>query len=409
MTSLRERVSWFDTSMAALGVAAVGAGMGQFAITAVIGDVAAAYGTPGAGTDLSQQLGLTGTAIGVALAIIRLTSIFSLPAASLADRFGRRPVLLTSVVVGLSLTVASVAAPGFWWWVAIVAFARPWLSTTNAVNGVAAAEGVRTKHRSWALAWIAAAYAIGSGAVSVPRPLLPDGHQPVMLLAGAALLTLPWLWRAVREPPIAARSDEPVQGLPGFVPAAHRGNVVRLVVIAACLALATGPGYTYVFLYGEGILGLSRATMSGVVLAAGPIGLVGLLLGRWMADVLGRRPGVAVGLVGTAAGFAASYQGSPPLLVLGYLFGLAAGAAIGPGIGALSAEAFPTPIRATVAGWVAAAGVVGAVLGLALFGMLADAVGFGGAASLLAVVSALGALALLGLPETRGLELDHAP
>lgn len=406
MTSLRERLGWFDASMAALGVAAIGSGMGQFAITAVIGDVAAAYGTPGAGQELGDQLGLTGTTIGIALAIIRLASMASLPAASMADRFGRRPLVLGSLVVGLGLTVASVLAPGFWWWVALVALARPWLSTTNAVTGVVAAEAVTTRHRSWALAWIATAYAVGTGLVSIPRPFLPPGYRPVMLLAGVVLFAVPWLWRHVNEPPIAARGVDDVPGVPGAVPVAHRANLARLVVVSAGLALSTGPGYTYVFLYGERILGLSRGTMSIVVLGAAPIGLVGLLVGRWIADAHGRRPGVAIGLVGVAAGFAATYQGSPVLLVTGYLFGITAGAAIGPALGAMGAEVFPTRIRATVAGWAAAAGVLGAVAGLALFGILADAMGFGGAAAVLAAVTTTATAAVLGIPETRHRELD---
>lgn len=397
---------WLDGAMVALGVVALGSAMGQFAITAVIGDVARQFGAPGAGADLSRQLGLTGTTIGIALALIRLASLASLPGAALADRFGRRRVLLATLAVGLSLTVGSALAPGFWWWVAIVAVARPWLSTTNAVAGVSAAEAVSSRHRTWALSFIAAAYAVGTGAVSIPRSFLPDGFQWVMLLAGLPLLAVPWLLRVVREPPIAARTHADPPGLPGAVPAAHVGALARLVAVTGSLAVATGPGFTYVFLFGEGILGLSPATMSVVVLLAGPVGLVGLLLGRWLADATGRRPAVTVGLVGSGVGFAAAYQGTPVLLLVGYLVGIMAGAAIGPGLGALSAELFPTTIRATVAGWLAAAGVVGAVIGLASFGALADLVGFGGAAVTLAVVPVVACAALLGLDETCGRELD---
>ncbi len=398
---------WLDGAMAALGVVALGAAMGQFAITAVIGDVARQFGAPGAGQDLSRELGLTGTTIGIALALIRLASLASLPGAALADRLGRRRILLASLVIGLSLTVASALAPSFWWWVAIVAFARPWLSVTNAVAGVSAAESVATRHRTWAVSFIAAAYAIGTGAVSIPRSVLPPGYEWVMLLAGLPLLALPWLRRAVHEPAIAAGQVHPQAGLPGRVPAGHAANLGRLVAITAGLAVATGPGFTYVFLFGEGILGFSPGTMAVIVLLAGPVGLVGLLLGRWLADAAGRRPAIVVGLVGIAIGFAAAYQGTQGLLVFGYLSGILAGAAIGPGLGAVSAELFPTSIRATVAGWLAASGVVGAVIGLAAFGTLADMMGFGGAALVLAGVPVLATVAVVGLPETRDVELDH--
>ena len=48
-----------------------------------------------AATDVAAQIGLPATTLGIALALIRLASLFSLPAAALADRFGRRNLLLT--------------------------------------------------------------------------------------------------------------------------------------------------------------------------------------------------------------------------------------------------------------------------------------------------------------------------
>jgi len=405
--------SWITPSLASAAIIAAASGMGQFAITAVIGDVAAAFGTPGAGSDLSAQLGVQATTLGIALAVIRLASLGSLPGAALADHLGRRRVLLVALTVGLVLTGASALAGSFWAWVALVALARPWLSTINAVGGVVAAEEVSSRYRSWAIGLIAASYGLGSGIISIGRSLLPPGFRPVMLATLVPLLALPWLWRTLAEPPVAERAhvDDGLRSLPGRVPTPLVPDLLRLVLVTFGIAVATGPGFTYVFVYGESILDLSRATMAGVVLAAGPVGLVGLLLGRWLADTTGRRPAIALGLVGSAAGFAGTYSGAVPLMFAGYLVGVLAGGALGPGLGALGAEAFPTRVRATVAGWLAAAGVVGAVVGLAAFGALADATGgFGGAAALLALVPIAALLALRGLPETRGWELEgHAP
>ncbi len=405
--------SWITPSLASAALIAAASGMGQFAITAVIGDVAVAFGEPGAGSDLTSQIGLRATTLGIALAVIRLASLASLPGAALADQFGRRRVLLVAMTVGLVLTGSSAAAGSFWAWVGLVAIARPWLSTINAVGGVVAAEEVTARHRSWAVGLLAATYGLGSGLISIGRSLLPQGFRPVMLATMLPLLALPWLWRTLVEPRVAERAhvdravDEGVRQLPGRVPRAHVPDLARLLAVTAGIAVATGPGFTYVFVYGESILGLGRTTMALVVLGAGPVGLVGLLLGRWLADRAGRRVGIAVGLVGTALGFAGTYSGAVPLMFAGYLTGVLAGAALGPGLGAAGAEVFPTRIRATVAGWLAAAGVLGAVVGLAAFGALADLTGgFGGAAAVLALVPIAALTGLVGLPETRGWELD---
>ncbi len=413
-TSTRQpgRLAWLTPSLAAAAGASAASGLAGFAVTAVIGDVASTFGAPGAGQDVAAQIGLTGTTLGVALACIRLASLGALPASALADRLGRRGTLLGAMAVGLAMTALGALAPSFWWWVAAVAFARPFLSTVNNLAGVVAAEETTSRHRSWALALIGASYGLGAGVVPLLRGALSGAsYRLTTSLVLVPLVVLPWLARSLQEPAVYTRvAHRPASRrarVLGTVPAAHRGRLALLLVTTAALSLATGPGFTYVVVYAEQVLGASTTTTATLVLAAGPVGALGLLTGRWLADRAGRRPAAALALVVTAGGLATAYTGSLPLLVVGYLVSLAAAAAFGTPVGALAAEAFPTSIRATVAGWAAASGVLGAVAGLAAFGVLADATGgFGGAARILAVAVALGALPLAWLPETRGHELD---
>lgn len=406
------RLAWLTSSLRAAAWASVASGLAAFAVTAVIGDVASTFGTPGAGQDLTAQLGLTGTTLGVALATIRLASLGTLPASALADRVGRRRMLLGALTVGLSLTALGALAPGFWWWVVAVALARPFLSTVNSLSGVVAAEETASAHRSWALALIGAAYGLGAGTVPVLRGLLPGvSYRVVTALVLVPLVAVPWLARRLHEPAVYERASRVTTPRPlrvlGTVPVGHRGRLVLLLLTTGALSLATGPGFTYVVVYAEGILGASTTTTAGLILAAGPVGALGLLAGRWLGDRAGRRPAAALALLGTAGGLVTAYSGSLPLLLLGYLVAIASAAAFGTPAGALAAEAFPTSIRATVAGWVTASGVLGAVAGLAAFGILADVTGgFAGSARTLAVVVALGAVPLAALPETLGRELD---
>lgn len=406
------RLHWITPSLWAAAAASVGSGLAGFAVTAVIGDVAETFGAPGAGTDITDQIGLTGTTLGVALATIRLASLGALPASALADRIGRRTTLLVALAVGLGLTALGATAPGFWWWVAAVALARPFLSTVNNLSGVVAAEETTSRHRSWALAIIGAAYGLGAGVVPLLRGAMPDvSYRLVTGLVLVPLLAVPLLARMLAEPTVYERASQQPGSrrarVLGTVPSAHRGRLAVLLVATGALALATGPGFTYVIVYAEQVLGASTAMTAGLVLTAGPVGAVGLLVGRWLGDRVGRRPAAAIALAASAGGLATAYSGALGRLVVGYLVAIAAAAAFGTPAGALAAEAFPTSIRATVAGWVAASGVLGAVVGLAAFGMLADLTGgFADAARLLAFVVALGVVPLWWLPETRGRELD---
>ncbi len=101
------------------------------------------------------------------------------------------------------------------------------------------------------------------------------------------------------------------------------------------------------------------------------------------------------------------YSGFGPWSVLaGYPLALMGQAAYGPPAGALDAELFRTENRATVAGWLAVAGVLGASAGLLVFGLLWEVIGF--AATALVLFAPVGVLAwlYLVLPETRHRELD---
>lgn len=403
------RPGWLGPAVLGAGAISAASGFAQFTVTAVIGDVAAGFGTAGASTDVLREIGVTGTTLGVALALIRLAGLAALPATALADRLGRRRVLLTALVVGLALTAASGGAPTFWIWVALVTLARPWLSTVNAVAGVLAAEETASKDRTAAIALISAAYGLGAGAVAVLRTVLADdAWRPAMLLSAAALLVVPLLARLVRESPIfiGVRASGPAMGRLGAVPPAQRRRLLLLAAITAGMGVATGPGFTYLFVYGERVVGASSGTMSLLVLGAGPTGLVGLLAGRWAADRLGRRPTIAVAMVATAGSVAVAYSGTFTALAVGYLVGITVSAAFGPAMGALVAESFPTSTRSTATGWLGGAGVLGAVAGLAAYGMLVDTMGGFGPAAMLLMVPVIALVPLLaGLAETRGNEL----
>jgi MFS family permease len=402
------RPTWLTVPMITVSALSVAAGVGQFAVTTVIGDVAAHFGEPGAGDEAIAQLGLPTTTIGIALAIIRLASLASLPAAAMADRLGRRTVLLTVAAFGLALTSLSALAPGFWWYVAMVAFARPALSTVNALAGVVAAEEADSRGRSAALALIAAAYGLGSGIVSIGRGLLPEAtsFRVVMAFSLIPLLLLPLLARKVREPSIASRRG-PAVGLPGRVPRAYAGRVALLAGLTGTVALATGPGFTYLFVYGEGVLGASPLLLSTLVLGAGPAGLTGILIGRWGADHLGRTLTAGASMAATGGSVAYAYAGQPRDLIIGYLLAITASSSFAPPTGALVAELVPTAIRATVAGWETVAGVLGAVVGLTSFGVLADLTGgFSAAARMIGILLAVVAIGFWWLPETLGVELE---
>jgi len=410
---------WHHPAILALAATALASGFAQFAATAALGDIARAFGKEtGAGDSVVAQVGLSGTTLGIGLAIIRLASLGGLPLAALGDRIGRRRVLLNTVAAGLAITAVAALSPGYWWFVALFALARPLLSATNALDAVVAAEETQTRDRAKAIALVTAGYGIGAGLTALVRGVAGEGlgFRGLFALALVALAATPLLARWLEEPDryqrLRVAADPGSAAIQprvlGRIRAELRPCLRLLAVLAFAIAFVTGPANTFLFVYAENALGMSRSATAALVLAAGPVGLAGLLLGRWGADTLGRRRTAGGTQAVVALACMLTYSGSRPAVAAGYLLGILAASAYGPSFGALSAELFPTSVRATAAGWLLAAGVVGAVTGLVAFGRLADVLAsFGGAAVLIAAPVVVASLLFTRLPETRGLELEQ--
>ena len=410
---------WRHPAILAVAAATVAAGFAQFGATTALGDVARAFGQAGEGASATAKVGLSGTTLGVGLAIVRLASLASLPLAALADSHGRRRVLLGCVGGGLAATALAALSPGYWWFVALFALGRPMLSATNAIAGVVAAEETRSRDRAKAIGLVTAGYGLGAGLTALVRGVAGEGlgFRGLFALALVPLAATPLLARRLEEPdryqrlraaenPQLAVTPPPVLGR---VPAGVRPRLWLLAALAFAIAFVTGPVNTFLFVYAENALGMSRSSTAAMVLAAGPVGLAGLVVGRWAADRLGRRVTAAGTQALVALAGMLTYSGSRAAVASGYLLAILVASAYAPSFGALGAELFPTGARATAAGWLVAAGVVGAVAGLVAFGLLTDALdSFATAAVLICAPVVLTCVLFARLPETRGLELEQS-
>jgi MFS family permease len=395
-----------------VALAALAGGFGQFGAVAALGDVAKGFGQVTHGTTIAEQAGLSGTVLGVGLAVIRLASLGGLPVAALADRLGRRRVLLTTIAIGLALTALAAISPGYWWFVAIFAVGRPFLSGGDAVALVSAAEQTSKDDRSKAVALVAAGYGVGAGLTAIIHSvgLGRLGFRGLFALALVPLASLGLLRRWISEPDrfsATASSKRPLPVL-GAVGPRFRRRLGLVAAVGFTVSVITGPANSFVFLYAQNIVHQAGYVTALMVVGAGAAGLVGLLIGQWLADHLGRRPTASLGMVGIAGFGVLAYSGSAGALVAGYVCGVLAGSVLAPAAGAMVNELFPTSVRASVGGWWIAAGVAGAAAGLLIFGSVADVKNqFGLAASITFLPAAAAAGLFWLLPETRELELER--
>ncbi len=401
---------WTEPAVVSVALVAAAAGFGQFGLTSTLGSVADHFGHVMKGSTIADQAGLSGTRLGLGLATVRLASLAGLPLAGLADRVGRRKLMLVSCGLGLAVTVASAFSPGYWWFVFIFALGRPFLSATAAVSQVEAAEQTASAERASAVALVAAGYSVGAGLTAVIYFLSGSaiGYRGILLLAIIPLMALPLLGRRVTEPDRFTRAAASrVAKLPGLgaVARPYRSRLLVVTTVAFGLAVITGPATSFVYIYAQNVKRIPGFALAGMVVAAAVLGLGGLILGRFLADRVGRRPTAAGAIMCIGATSILCYSGSRVALVAGYLAGITAAGTFAPAGGAFANELFPTSVRASVAGWNVVGSVLGAVAGLVVFGAVADVGNRFATASVVTFLPAMAISALIYLlPETRGHE-----
>lgn len=370
-----DRVTW------ALAGLALFAGFAQFGAVASLADVAKHFGHVSTSASLASQVGLSGSVLGLGLALLRIASLGALPLASLADRLGRIRLVRLTLWLGLSVTAAAALSPNYWIFVACFALGRPVLSTASTLLQVMTVELSSTASRVGRLAVVGAGAGAGAGLSAILHGAIRSSgsFRWLFALAIVPVVAVGAVLRLVPEPPTR---DTTLLARIGVVSHEYRGSLWRVALVVGVLGMIGGPANGFVFVYGESILHISPPKVALMVTFAAVTGLVGLVLSRWLAQRWGRRTTAAAGLLASGLSATLAYGGGKTLFVAGYLVGVGAAGLVTPVITALGTEIFPHHVRATAAGWLVVAGVVGATLGLALFGGVGDVIHATGSAAL---------------------------
>ncbi|CAL9368119.1 Sialic acid transporter NanT [Streptomyces sp. enrichment culture] len=369
------------------------------------------FGLDSGQTGLLTTVTLVVSAIGGALAGV------------LADRIGRVRALLLTVITYAVFTVACGFAPDYGTLLVFRALQGLGFGGEWAVGAILVAEYAGARHRGRTLGAVQSAWAVGWGlAVIVYTAVFSlagdDLAWRVMFWTGAlpALLVV-WVRRSVHDAPeaAAARERSPRKGSFAaiFTPGrAGTPGLLRTTLLAGLLSTGVQGGYytlaTWVPTYLKSERGLSVVGTGGYLTFLISGAFTGYLTGGYLTDRLGRRRNIWLFALLSAVCIVA-YANIPGgagtlLLVLGFPLGFCM-SAIFSGFGSYLAELYPTAVRGTGQGFTYNAGrAAGAVFPTAV-GFLAGGWGVGGALVFGAIGYGLAALALLGLPETRGKEL----
>ncbi|MBM9622797.1 MFS transporter [Streptomyces zhihengii] len=356
-------------------------------------------------TGLLTTVTLVVSAIGGALAGI------------LADRIGRVKALMITVITYAVFTVLCGFAPNYETLLVFRALQGLGFGGEWAVGAILVAEYASAKHRGRTLGAVQSAWAAGWALAVVVYTLVfhfldPDTAWRVMFWTGAlpALLVV-YVRRNVSDAPHAEELRR-TSAERGSFTAVFRKDLLRVTLFATLLSTGVQGGYytlaTWVPTYLKTERGLTVVGTGGYLAFLISGAFIGYLTGGYLTDRIGRKNNIALFAALSAAGILA-YTSIPSganglLLVLGFPLGFCM-SAIFSGFGSYLSELYPAAVRGTGQGFTYNSGrAVGAFLPT-LVGFLSDSWGVGGALVLGAAGYGLAALALVGLPETRGKEL----
>ena len=350
---------------------------------------------------------------GIGVAVIRLAALGSIGTLRLADRWGRRRMLLISVI---GFTLATGLTSLAWGLVAFVGFqllSRLFLATEETLAGVVLTEELRPDRRGAGIGLLGIISMTGFGLVAallLAADATPLGWRLFYVVALVPLGVVMYLRRNLRETEafgVAAAGERLQQTWIPRVHAADRSKLWRISALGVAVGMLNTAGFFYASELAQDTYDWD-GLFTLVVIAAGPATLAGFVIGGQLSDRIGRRPVTAVALLVEAAGAVVLFTEARWLFAPGFFLMAGAEAAFSSARTAYISELFPTEVRATLASFVGAVMVAAGSLGLVVVGLLDGVVDTSASVVGLACLCGVSVLLLRGLPETTGVDVTQA-
>jgi len=364
---------------------------------------------------IQASLAIPEESVGAIGGNVRIGMILTVFATALADRFGRRRMLLGFTAASCIATALTGFVQTGGQLVAVQTLLRVFLGAEFMLGAVVIAEEFAASARGFGLGALAmlgaAGYAAGIGLYAALESV-DAGWRWLHFAGGLPLLALPSLARRLGETQRFAAQESSAMSLAASVAhpvrllwASGRSRVVALGIVALTFEAISWPALLLVSKHLQDVHGYSPSGVSLVVLVGGLVGVAGNVAAGQLSDRFGRRPLVVAMLVGMAAGTWLLYQGTGASAPVGWAvasFAMTGGNVL---LTALASELFPTAARSTAAGLRMSISSLGGALGFYAEAALYDG-SHGSALVALLPVLAIAAVAVLFLPESAGRELE---
>lgn len=319
------------------------------------------------------DVGRTGQGVGAA--IVRWGIIISLPLVALADRHGRRPLIIGVAWCAPLVSALGALSPSFEFLVATQAIGRPLGLTLDILIAVVAIEEMPRNARAYATGLLALISGIGAGVAVASLPLADlgqSGWRYVYLISLVWTITAFVITKHLPESKRFIPRLEVTNEMRVVAKAALRRNIGRIcsVVFLTNLYIATASIFQNRYLKEQ--RDYSAAMIAIFTLATSSPAAIGLLLGGRLADKKGRRVLGATMVPLGALLLALSFTTSGISM---WLTAIAGGIAFGmsyPAMAVYRGELFPTSVRSLAGGIIMTSALVGGSFGLIGGGLFLD-------------------------------------
>jgi putative MFS transporter len=331
-----------------------------------------------AGLRISEQ------ALGKLLSTIRLGYVFSLLVTPLADVFGRRRLLLYTVIAYTLFTGLSAIAPDASSFTLCQVLARAFAGAEGTVALVILSEEVDAGVRGWAIGLLSALVSVGYGLAALAFAAIdaiPFGWRGLFALALIPLALIIPLRRVLPESRRFER-EQAAGRRPASVLAPLRAlfreyprRLAMLVAVAFLSELGSNASGFLFPKFLQEVHGWSPGDVSSLFLLGGALGIAGNIVAGRLSDRFGRR--TMGSLFFLAAPFLTIwlYWTSGRLLIPIWIAELFCDLASSTIVAAYGAELFPTSYRSTAGSALAVAGTTGGSLGFLIESALYRATG----------------------------------
>jgi MFS family permease len=364
---------------------------------------------------IQQGLRIAEAHLGAMLSLVRLGYLLSLLITPLADVFGRRRLLLYTIVGYTVFTALSALAPSENWFIGAQLLARAFAGAEATVALVILAEEVDAAFRGWAVGLLGALSACGYGLAALVFALIfviPYGWRGLYALAVIPLVLIIPLRRLLPESRRFEAESQSERGASVWHPLrelfrAYPARLAGLLAVSFLASMGGNASGLYLPKYLQEVHGYSPANVSVLFVVGGAVGILGNIIAGRLSDRFGRRAmGAAFMFLGPLLTIWI-YTTRGPTVVPAWILELFFDTAASTIVATYSAELFPTSHRSTAGSALAVAGTSGGAIGLALEGVLYRASGsHWSAIRYLTVFWMIAPALLLFLPETAGRELE---